>query len=138
MALFVRHGEAEHNVRKRQGKSEGEPKTVDPGLTDLGFEQAKRLKLYLNDHIGLSRHFEVCVTSPLKRALQTTRELDFRPVHVSHLHSERNPGGSPSDTGSSKKELKEMFPEFDFDQLPDVWWGTVESDSDWKTKRTTG
>jgi hypothetical protein len=31
--------------------------------------------------------------------------------------------------------LFRRFPEWDFEHLPDVWWGTVASDQDWKSRR---
>ena len=31
-----------------------------------------------------------------------------------------------------------MFPAWEFDHLPNEWWGTVVSDHDWKTRRVQG
>ncbi len=134
LLLLARHGEAEHNVRKR----EGDPVRVrDPPLTALGGEQAERLRDKLPFHA-----FPVAVVSPLSRTLQTARHLglggpDGSPtrVVVSHWHSERNPQSSPSDTGTEPEALRALFPEFAVEHLPREWWGTRETDHDWKTRR---
>ncbi len=103
----------------------------DPPLTAQGRLQARQLR----DVLPWS-HFPVAVVSPLSRTLQTAEELDAgERVCVSHWHSERNPQLSPSDTGSPPAQLAALFPQWRFEHLPEVWWGTRESDADWKTER---
>jgi broad specificity phosphatase PhoE len=133
--LLVRHGEAEHNVRKRKGDP---VRTRDPPLTPLGREQGERLRARLP-----LEAFPVAIVSPLTRTLQTARalglgsadEAEVPRVMVSHWHAERNPQSSLSDTGSEPEALQQLFPEFEFGHLPREWWGTRETDHDWKTRR---
>ena len=131
LLLLVRHGQAEHNVRRK-----GDAVRVrDPSLTALGREQASQLRAKLP-----TADFLVAVVSPLSRTLQTAQALGLGAappprVLVTHLHSERNPQSSPSDTGTEPQALQEQFPEFAFGHLPREWWGTRETDGDWKTRR---
>jgi broad specificity phosphatase PhoE len=130
--LLVRHGEAEHNVRKRKGDP---TRTRDPPLTQLGQEQAEQLRAKLPVEA-----FSVAVVSPLSRTLQTARALGLGEkgmprVMVSHWHAERNPQSSLSDIGTEPEALQQLFPEFELGHLPREWWGTRETDHDWKTRR---
>jgi len=66
--FFIRHGETEGNVKKLvMGQT-------DFPLTDVGREQATQLKKYL---VNNAFNWELCYTSPLSRALETTRILNF-------------------------------------------------------------
>ncbi|UPR00576.1 phosphoglycerate mutase-like protein [Chloropicon primus] len=74
---FVRHGEGHHNVHstkwfdlgKKGNPWEHETCPVDPGLTDLGTEQANELNAKSQRDLGQAP--EVVVVSPLMRTLQT-------------------------------------------------------------------
>jgi broad specificity phosphatase PhoE len=77
---FVRHGEAEHNPYIVRGKRDGDEallrvgrSILDPGLTALGRSQAAELRRSLET---LGVRFDVLVTTPLSRALETS-ELAF-------------------------------------------------------------
>jgi hypothetical protein len=101
VVCFVRHGEAEHNVRKKRGLDE--PKVRDPSLTPRGVEQAQTLRAHLETvlpqfDVAVSSRVLYClsdlthalqVVSPLRRALQTAHELKLEKVVISHLHAER-------------------------------------------------
>ena len=76
--FFVRHGEGEHNALIDAGKAEGDAaKTeagrdlLDPRLTARGREQAAALRARLQAEGGAA--FELVVTSPLSRALETAQ-----------------------------------------------------------------
>jgi broad specificity phosphatase PhoE len=108
IVLFLRHGEALHNLRKKEGRHGDEPKTRDPELTEKGRQQAQEIGIELKQTLC---GYDVVVVSPLTRALQTAREMICdaeKKVIVSHLHCERNPQSSLSDTGTHPKELKEL------------------------------
>ena len=67
---FIRHGQAEHNVLLDTGDPDDRKKGKairDPALTLLGREQAQKLQDLLRN-----AHFDLVITSPFLRALQTT------------------------------------------------------------------
>ena len=125
---LVRHAESAHNVTK-------DFSTLDPSLTELGIEQASELvqKFTRSSSIG------VIITSPLKRAVQTTL------AGFPHVLDKRNfPPGSnaggidgsaklivdpdlqerselPCDTGSERAVLETAFPGVDFRVLWNNW-----------------
>jgi broad specificity phosphatase PhoE len=123
----IRHAEAVHNLSKDFSK-------FDPPLTPLGFSQAANLIKTFPDasNVGL------ILTSPLKRAIQTTLSafphvLDkryFDPESASGIErgaelvidaelQERS--SLPCDTGSDIEELRSMFPRLDFGALERRW-----------------
>jgi len=130
---FVRHGEAEHNPLIAAGKlSEGRA-LLDPGLTTLGHEQANKLAEELSSP---HKQFDMIITSPLLRALQTTEHLvkvmDKCDVVVVSLHTENGipidgdpAAGTQCQRGSrGVAELQKAFPsEWDFRNLasPREW-----------------
>ena len=76
--FFVRHGEGEHNALIDAGKAEGDAakteagrNVLDPRLTARGREQAAGLRAKLQAE-GAGA-FELVVTSPLSRALETAQ-----------------------------------------------------------------
>ena len=149
--LLVRHGEGTHNVRPRQNGAAWKVrcKEIDPRLTDNGMEQAAALA----DHPLLSS-VDLVVVSPLSRAIQTA-SLAFGgmqqavaapagrvPCRVTRfalcrLHSER--WTAPCDEGRPKPELASDFPFIrawdGYDELPECWWPTKETDADWAQRR---
>ena len=92
---FTRHGEAEHNVVIARGREQNDMEEIargrailDPELTELGQTQARSLGQELRE-----QRFAVIVTSPLRRARQTTdlivEELKTKPrIVVTALHTE--------------------------------------------------
>ncbi|KAG2446684.1 hypothetical protein HYH02_008252 [Chlamydomonas schloesseri] len=73
---------------------------------------------------------ELLVVSPLTRALQTA-QLAFLPHYEGPILVEplaRERVWHASDIGSGRDKLQATFPEgrYQFDDLPDVWWYTVD------------
>jgi broad specificity phosphatase PhoE len=121
---LVRHAESLHNVTK-------DFSTLDPSLTEIGMEQAGQLV----QHFTRSSSIGVIITSPLKRAVQTTL------AGFPHVFDKRNytPGSKsggielivdpdlqerselPCDTGSDRAVLETAFPGVDFTMLGNNW-----------------
>jgi broad specificity phosphatase PhoE len=124
---FIRHGEAEHNVLFRAGKSAEGLELFDPPLTDKGRRQAEALGRYIQQE---ELQFDVVFVSPLMRALQTA-EIVFSNFPNSRivccpLLSETGmdePGndrvGKPCRAGEAPRKLKTEFPGWDFKALDD-------------------
>jgi glucosyl-3-phosphoglycerate phosphatase len=116
---LFRHGESTFNASwDAFGLDPGHP---DAGLTDLGHEQ---VRLALPDVRELDA--QVIITSPARRALQTTLGLfpafqSRPPVVVEPLARDRFAGDS-CDYGRSSNELAAEFPELDFAHLAESWW----------------
>ncbi|KAK3281413.1 hypothetical protein CYMTET_10796 [Cymbomonas tetramitiformis] len=98
---FVRHGEASHNPFIVQGKKENDAELLkkgrsilDPKLTDTGKQQAQGLRAQLEAE---KRTFDVVVTTPMSRALETA-----------HIAFSGIAGGfivTPEETETAKPEL---------------------------------
>jgi len=119
---FIRHGEAEHNVLFAQNEGEKARQTHDPMLTELGITQAKTLALSLK-----GKKFDTILTSPLKRAVQTTLlvfEKRDTPIVVFEAVAEHK--YSPCDQGSSPALLSTTFPRLNFSHLS-ATWNNIES-----------
>lgn len=128
---LVRHAESEHNVSKDFSK-------LDPSLTSLGQTQATKLvnTLPCPERIG------VVLTSPLRRAIQTTlagfsHVLDKRYFDPSSglgvetgLQLILDPdlqerSNLPCDTGSERQVLDKDFLNLDLKRLSDDWQAKV-------------
>ncbi|KAJ8604075.1 hypothetical protein CTAYLR_001773 [Chrysophaeum taylorii] len=134
--LLTRHGEALHNVMIAAGRRAGDAVVVeegremfDPALTETGQAQAEALAREL-EGVGIA----IIVTSPLRRALETTRIVAERlkvGVVVSSLHTENgivvagdDVAGKPCQRGRSKGALLAEYPAWDFSGLDDVTWAS--------------
>lgn len=118
--VFVRHGEAEHNVAfHKLGESAfTDPLYQDPVLTKLGIEQARQAA---EDLQGL--RFLDLWSSPLTRCLQTSEEL-FEELTINRMYMhdnllERLGGGHICNKRATKRILKDKFSIFDTSFLPD-------------------
>ena len=69
---FARHGEARHNELIRDGRDREGRALLDPALTEAGEAQALELAEALRPS---ERQFDLIVTSPLCRALQTASKI---------------------------------------------------------------
>lgn len=108
---FIRHAEAEHNI--------GSPPDYtlpDPRLTSTGVQQAQRIR----DAIPLDAlaNVQLIVTSPMQRAIQTClyafrSQIDWGNVQVEVLADLQETSLLPCDVGSSREQLREIFPELD-------------------------
>lgn len=101
--LFVRHGESVDDIEDRYGGS------ADFDLTERGKEQVSESAKKVS---SLDEKFEVILSSPLKRALQTAEiianELHIE-VEVFEYLKERNLNGVL--TGLVRSEAKKKYPE---------------------------
>jgi broad specificity phosphatase PhoE len=124
---LVRHAESEHNVLKDFTQH-------DPPLTTLGYTQAA----HLADSIPNPERIAVVITSPLRRAIQTSlagfrHVLDERyfdqgsGVGVEHgVALSLEPGlqersSMPCDTGSQNSVLQKEFLNLDLSPLDENW-----------------
>ena len=101
--LFVRHGESVDDIEDRYGGS------ADFDLTEKGREQVTYTAKKITT---LNEKFEIVLSSPLKRALQTaeiiSNELGVK-MKVFEYLKERNLNGVL--TGLVRSEAKEKYPE---------------------------
>lgn len=116
--VCIRHGESTFNAAHRA--TGRDPGHVDARLTDRGLAQVAAARAGLREIA-----FELVVTSPLTRALQTTAGLftdhPAEPeVLVEVLHRECQE--SSCDVGRAASLLAEEFPGMRVDHLPETWW----------------
>jgi broad specificity phosphatase PhoE len=128
--IFVRHGEAEHNVafHEKGHAAFTDPAYRDAPLTQKGHEQARSTGKALSDYKILD-----IWSSPLTRAIETAEEI-FEEINCAEfwLHDsllECLGGGHACNERKSRKDLKEKFPMWKRDFLPDLppFWGTREN-----------
>ena len=118
--IFVRHGEADHNVAfHEKGESAfRDTKYKDAHLTPKGISQARETAKKLRDY-----HILSIWSSPLTRCIQTAEEL-FEECDVGELYLHDNlleclGDGHICNTRKSKEEIKQMFPGWETRFLPD-------------------
>ena len=111
---FIRHGQSEFNAAFN-GKID--PMIFDPALTKLGLEQAESARVNILA-LGIDR----VITSPFKRAIQTAKIMfdGISPIEIQIGHHELLLHSS--DIGQHPSELKDSFPDLDFDHIPHSWW----------------
>jgi broad specificity phosphatase PhoE len=118
-AVFcIRHGESTFNVAFRETGID--PLHLDARLTEEGLRQVEAAREKLHPI-----PFELVVTSPFTRALQTTAGIfadhPSEPrIVVEALHREH--GGSSCDIGRPPSLLSAEFPAYALDHLPEIWW----------------
>lgn len=116
--VCIRHGESTFNALHRQfGRDPGH---VDARLSERGHAQVAKARLEQRDV-----PFDLVVTSPLTRALQTTAGIfaghPSKPrMLVEVLHRECQE--SSCDIGRAASILAKEFPDFDVGHLPETWW----------------
>ena len=114
----IRHGQSTFNAAYELVQVD--PLHWDAPLTELGRQQAAEAAAAVR-HIP----FELIVTSPLTRALQTTLAIfENHPsadrIRVECLHREHL--ASSCDVGRAPAELIRDFPYLSFNHLDEVWW----------------
>mmetsp|Transcript_11913 Transcript_11913/g.33022 ORF Transcript_11913/g.33022 Transcript_11913/m.33022 type:complete len:360 (-) Transcript_11913:126-1205(-) len=159
---ILRHGQATHNPRAEKAKEEGcsfdeflawmrKDDSLDSPLTELGQEQANGVRRQLssldNDDKNRNKEFDLVISSPLSRALQTAdlafppsssssrlqRRIcieDFREINGSLLNAQRR----------TRRELRQLFPHWNFDHLasdPDDTW-TADALESYESVRERG
>ncbi|MBT4889211.1 MAG: histidine phosphatase family protein [Rhodospirillales bacterium] len=120
---LIRHGQSTFNALYDLNAKD--PLHFDAGLSDTGFQQAREAS---KAAIGLG--VELIVTSPLRRALETTLTLFGGlpvPILVSSLHREKL--ANSCDVGTPTPALAKTFPGLDFSHLDDIWWHDGEKDT---------
>ncbi|MGU3538722.1 histidine phosphatase family protein [Methylobacterium sp. A54F] len=116
--VCLRHGESTFNAAHRlDGRDPGH---IDARLTPRGRAQADAARARL---AGIP--FDLVVTSPLTRAIETTmRVFGTHPaqprVLVEVLHRECQE--SSCDVGRAASEIAADFPHLDIAHLPEIWW----------------
>lgn len=116
--VCIRHGESTFNAAHRlTGRDPGH---IDARLTERGLAQVKAARDALQ-----AIPFELVVTSPLTRALQTTAGLFAGhpadpEILVEVLHRECQE--SSCDIGRAASVLAAEFPDLRVDHLPEIWW----------------
>lgn len=129
--LFLRHGEATHNVAfYAQGAQIFKEEAYrDAPLTEKGRQQAQDVA-----RVFSGKSFSAIWCSPLTRCLETAEEL-FEEVtcHELYLHDnllERQGNKYPMNERKAKHELKAAFPIWNMDFLSDLpaFWIPHEND----------
>lgn len=118
--ILLRHGQSAFNAAF--SASRRDPGIADPGLTELGHQQAERAAEALAGEDV--RHI---IASPYTRALQTATPLARRlglPVRISPVVRERY--AFSCDVGTPRGVLARAWPQLDFTGIDEVWWPAVE------------
>jgi broad specificity phosphatase PhoE len=113
---LIRHGQSTFN--EAYAATGVDPLHFDARLTALGRRQVAEARERL-----LATPYELVVTSPLTRAIETAVGLFGGrgiPIMVEPLHRERLE--SSCDVGRGPHELRAEFPDLAFDHLAPVWW----------------
>jgi broad specificity phosphatase PhoE len=115
----IRHGQSTFNAHWEQAGGI-DPLLFDAVLSDLGQQQVRAAAAAVRDV-----PYELVVTSPLTRAIQTTLGLfadhpAAPKIQVECLHRERL--DNSCDVGRSPALLRGEYPGLAFDHLDDVWW----------------
>jgi len=101
--FFIRHGEAMDDVEDRYGG------WYDPDLSPAGIKGAKKIAEKL---LAMNLKFDLILSSPLKRTLQTAEEISQVlevPMETFVYLKERNTYGLLC--GEKKKEAEEKYPD---------------------------
>ncbi len=115
--LFIRHGQAVHNVLIHEKKYDEARNTRDPELTPTGVEQAKQVQYVLSDY-----PVDRVVVSPLARTMNTASIIfsgHAAPMVVmsdliEYCHD-------LSCRGSDRSILEERFPNVQLGELSEQW-----------------
>ncbi len=114
----IRHGESTFNAHhEATGRDPGH---IDARLSERGHRQVAAARERLRE-----TPFDLVVTSPLTRALQTAAGIfadhpSKPPFLVEVLHRECQE--SSCDIGRAASVLAEEFPDFELGHLPETWW----------------
>jgi broad specificity phosphatase PhoE len=116
--VCIRHGESTFNAAHRA--TGRDPGHIDARLTPRGLAQVAAARDALREI-----PFELVVTSPLTRAIETTMGLfgehPGRPeILVEVLHRECQE--SSCDVGRAASQIAAEFPHLRVDHLPEIWW----------------
>ena len=113
---LIRHGQSSFNAT--YAETGQDPFEEDARLTELGRRQVSATRATLTE-----RNYDLVITSPLTRAIETTLGLFAGrdvPIVVEALHREKLEHSC--DVGRSPADLAREFPALDFGHLEDPWW----------------
>ncbi len=119
--ILMRHGQSHFNVHYAETRQD--PGLRDPGLTDLGREQAAVAASHLEREERVTR----IVASPYTRALETadivSRVLRLA-VTVDPMVGER--AVFTCDIGTPRSHLETRWPDIALHHVEEEWWPTLE------------
>ncbi|KAK5580080.1 hypothetical protein RB653_000093 [Dictyostelium firmibasis] len=125
--FIIRHGESTFNEQYNELE---DPYLFDARLTEFGEKQANQLS---NNVRELLKDVELVITSPLTRALDTTKIGLLNLIKdksikclVSPIHRELLT--TSDDNGRIKSIIEKEYPEFDFSLINDERWWIPEID----------
>lgn len=131
---LIRHAQSEWNraawspARILTFRCFFDPMISDPRITAMGENQVSALRHQLGDAWLKDQGVELIVVTPYTRALQTCIKL-FPPslctslgvkIVVTSLHAEIME--SSGDIGRRPSQLRDEFPELNFDGVEELWW----------------
>lgn len=122
--ILVRHGQSEFNVHYNRTRID--PGIEDPGLTELGRQQAAEAAMRLAEE-GVRR----LLVSPYRRTLETAAVIAGAlglPIEVEPLVRERM--AFTCDIGSVRSLLARRWPHLRFDHVEERWWPALEETED--------
>jgi glucosyl-3-phosphoglycerate phosphatase len=114
----IRHGQSLFNAAFRETGTD--PLLWDAPLSELGHRQVAETAARVRDV-----PYELILTSPLTRAIQTTMGLfashpSADRIRVEHRHREHCENSC--DVGRPPAALRVDFPTLDFGHLEEIWW----------------
>ncbi len=130
LAYFIRHAQSQNNARPESER------VADPGLTELGHDQARRLGEWSRD-LGLTK----LISSPFFRTLLTAEQVhlatglaaEVRPdwYEAGGCFSDYRPGKMKAQPGMSRSEISDRFTTFSVDETIDQngWYEKPERES---------
>lgn len=124
--ILLRHGQTVFNLHfsGQLGQGRVDPGVPDPSLTELGAAQAREAAASLAD-AGVRR----IVTSPYVRAIETASIVGERLGLDLEVDADvRERAGYSCDIGREPDELRALWPNLDFDDLPTRWWAHDDGD----------
>ena len=126
--ILLRHGQSHFNVHfstTRQG-----PGIVDPGLTELGADQAAEAGQQL-----VGQDIRRVLASPYSRTLETAEIVAGQlglAVSIEPLVRER--AYFTCDIGSPRSQLSGRWPAVEFGDLNETWWPDEETEEELNTR----
>lgn len=136
--LLIRHAQSANNALPE------ELRVPDPGITELGWQQARRTAQTLADHTIRNLY-----CSPFLRSLETTQAIaetaQLTPIIRADIfeqggcYSGHLPGQKKGEPGMGAKELQRRFPGWSVDaRIGDSGWWGQEYESEQQAKQRAG
>ncbi len=137
--FLIRHGQSSNNALDETAR------VCDPGLTELGRRQARRLA----DHLS-RRAIDFLYCSPFRRSLETTRpiaqSLGIHPKVRADIfeqggcYSGYQVGRRQGEPGLGFHQLQREYPEWDIDPRisPQGWWNRPYETAEQAAQRAAG